>query len=107
MFQIRSHSTSTSSSCANRLEAASALLSISASFVASRWRWSSRHSAVSTTEVTMPGFVTTPPIVQTAPPPVALGDLADLELEPRSAGERVAPFVHRRRAGVRRLAAET
>ena len=35
-----------------------------------------------------------------------LGDLADLELELRRAGERVAPGVHRRRAGVRGLAAE-
>ena len=36
----------------------------------------------------------------------ALRDLADLELELRGAGERVAALVHRRRAGVRRLAAE-
>src|SRR5439155_6578131 len=36
----------------------------------------------------------------------ALRDLADLELELRSAGERVAALVHRRRAGVRGLAAE-
>ena len=64
------------------------------------------RSAVSTTDVTMPGFVTTLPIVQTAPPPVRLRDLADLELELRGAGERVAALVHRRRAGVRRLAAE-
>ncbi len=86
-------------------EAASALLSISASCAASRCRWSSRHSAVSTTEVTMPGFVTTPPIVQTAPPPMRRRDLADLELQLRGAGERVAALVHRRRARVRRLAA--
>ena len=37
---------------------------------ASRWRWSRSCSAVSTTEVTMPGLQTTPPVVQTAPPPV-------------------------------------
>ena len=54
----------------------------------------------------MPGFVTTPPIVQTAPPPTRLRDLAELELELRGAGERVAALVHRRRAGVRGLAAE-
>src|SRR6266545_1517803 len=41
-----------------------------ASLAASRCRWSSRHSAVSTTDVTIPGRVTTPPIVQTAPSPV-------------------------------------
>jgi hypothetical protein len=33
------------------------------------WRWSSSCSAVSTTEVTIPGLQTTPPEVQTAPPP--------------------------------------
>ena len=54
----------------------------------------------------MPGFVTTPPIVQTAPSPGALRDLADLELEPRRTGECVAALVHRRRAGVRRLSAK-
>ena len=36
---------------------------------ASRWRWSSSCSAVSTTDVTIPGLQTTPPEVQTAPPP--------------------------------------
>src|ERR687885_1172038 len=36
----------------------------------------------------------------------SLRDLADLELELRGAGERVAALVHRRRAGVRGLAAE-
>ena len=36
---------------------------------ASRWRWSSSCSAVSTTDVTMPGLQTTPPDVHTAPPP--------------------------------------
>ena len=54
----------------------------------------------------MPGFVTTPPIVQTAPPPTRARDLAELELELRGAGEGVAALVHRRRAGVRGLAAE-
>ncbi len=54
----------------------------------------------------MPGFVTTLPIVQTAPPPNALGDVANLELELGRAGERIAPCVHRRRAGVSSLAAE-
>ena len=56
--------------------------------------------------MTIPGRVTTPPIVQTAPSPVALRDLADLELELRRAGQRVAALVHRRRARVRGLAAE-
>ena len=70
MFQIRSQSTSTSSSRANRSLACLASSSMDASLPASRWRWSRRHSAVSTTEVTIPGFVTTPPIVQTAPSPV-------------------------------------
>ena len=70
MFQIRCHSTSSSSSRAYSSDARFASSSMPASFVASRWRWSSRHSAVSTTDVTMPGFVTTPPIVQTAPAPV-------------------------------------
>ena len=37
----------------------------------------------------------------------ALGDLAELELELRGAGERVAALVHRRRAGVRGLARGT
>src|SRR2546423_1522077 len=36
----------------------------------------------------------------------SLGDFPDLELEPRSAGERVAALVHRSGAGVRGLAAE-
>src|SRR5215470_14844372 len=70
--QTFSHSTSRPSSWANRRDAASALLSISASWTASRWRWSRRHSAVSTTEVTIPGFVTTLPMVQTAPLPIRL-----------------------------------
>ena len=45
--------------------------SIAASFPASRWRWSSSCSAVSTTEVTIPGRQTTPPEVHTAPSPVS------------------------------------
>ena len=72
---------------------------------ASRWRWSRSCSAVSTTDVTIPGLQTTPPDVQTAPSPVRARDVADLERELRRAGERVAALVHRRRAGVRRLAA--
>ena len=36
-----------------------------------------------------------------------LRDLADLELEPRRTGERVAALVHRRRAGVRRLSTKS
>ena len=53
----------------------------------------------------MPGLQTTPPDVQTAPSPTSRGDLADLERELGRAGERVAALVHRRRAGVRGLAA--
>ena len=68
MFQIRSQSTSTLRCSANFAAAVFADSSIEASLSASRLRWSSRHSAVSTTEVTMPGFVTTLPIVQTPPP---------------------------------------
>ena len=105
MFQIRSHSTSMFSSCAKRLESASALLSISASCAASRWRWSSRHSAVSTTEVTMPGLRDDAAHRADRAAADAGGDLAQLELELRGAGERVAPLVHRGRARVRRLAA--
>ena len=44
---------------------------VGARFVASRCLWSSSCSAVSTTEVTIPGRQTTPPLVQTAPPPVS------------------------------------
>src|SRR6478735_1180428 len=97
--QTFSHSTSMPSSWANFRDAASALLNISASHVASRWRWSSRHSAVSTTEVTIPGFVTTAPIVQTAPPPTRFA------MSRISSSSFAAP-VHRRRAGVGSLAAE-
>ena len=64
---------------------------IRASLPASRWRWSSICSAVSTTEVTIPGLQTTPPDVHTAPPPARAGDLADLERElaaPASASRR-------------------
>ena len=92
------------SSAAKRSDAAFASSSIPASFPASRWRWSSSCSAVSTTEVTIPGLQTTPPLVQTAPSPVSRGDPADLERELRGAGERIASPVHRRRAGVRGLA---
>ena len=76
-----------------------------ASVAASRWRWSRSCSAVSTTEVTMPGLATTPPDVQTAPPPISRGDLADLQRELGRAGESVAPLVHRRRPRMGRLAA--
>ena len=55
--------------------------------------------------MTIPGWQTTPPEVQTAPSPVSPRDLADLESELGGAGERVAALVHRRRARVRRLAA--
>ena len=106
MRQTRSHSTSTSSSCAKRSLASFASASIAASFSPSRWRWSRRTTHVSTTDVTMPGRVTQLPIVHTAPPPVRAGDLADLERELRGGGEGVAPLVHRRRAGVRGLPAE-
>ena len=105
MRQIRSHSTSMSSSRANRSLASCASSSSRASFAASRCRWSSSCSAVSTTDVTMPGLQTTPPDVQTAPSPTSRRDRPDLERELRRAGERVAALVHRRRAGVRRLAA--
>ena len=70
MRQIRSHSTSTSSSRAKRSLASFASASMAASLPASRWRWSRSTVAVSTTEVTIPGFVTQLPIVQTAPSPV-------------------------------------
>ena len=70
-----------------------------------RCRWSSSCSAVSTTDVTIPGRQMTPPDVQTAPSPDLARDVADLERELRRAGERVAAHVHRRRAGVRGLAA--
>ena len=66
---------------------------------------SSSCSAVSTTEVTIPGLQTTPPLVQHRAVADPRGDLAQLERELGGAGERVAPLVHRRRAGVRRLAA--
>src|SRR6185437_13277185 len=48
---------------ANRSAAAFASASIAASLPASRWRWSSSCSAVSTTEVTIPGRQTTLPLV--------------------------------------------
>ena len=79
--------------------------SIEASFVASRWRMSSSCSAVSTTEVTIPGLQTTPPLVQHGAVADLRCDLPQLESELRGAGERVAALVHRRRAGVRGLAA--
>ena len=69
MFQIRCHDTSTSSSAAKRSLASFASDSKVASESAFRCRWSSSCSAVSTTDVTMPGLHTTPPDVQTAPPP--------------------------------------
>ena len=81
------------------------LASIAASLPASRWRWSSSCSAVSTTEVTIPGLQTTPPRRADGAVAGPLRDLAELERELRGAGERVAALVHRRRAGVRGLAA--
>ncbi len=69
MFQIRSQSTSMFSSCAKRSLASCAWRRSSARLAASRCRWSSSCSAVSTTDVTMPGAQTTPPDVQTAPLP--------------------------------------
>ena len=69
-----------------------------------RWRWSSSCSAVSTTDVTMPGLHTTPPRRAHRALAHLRRDRPDLERELRRAGERVAPLVHRRRAGVRRLA---
>ena len=92
------------SSAAKRSDAAFASASIAASLPASRWRWSSSCSAVSTTEVTIPGLQTTLPL--RADRAVAgLGrDPADVERELGGAGERVAALVHRRRAGVRGLA---
>ena len=98
--QIVSKETSIDSSAANRCEDSFASASIAASFAASRWRWSSNCSAVSTTDVTMPGLQTTPPDVQTAPPR-PLRDVPQLERELRGAGKRIAPRVDRRRAGVR------
>ncbi len=71
MLQIRSQPTSMSSSSANCRESACARSSMSASFAASRCRWSRSCSAVSTTDVTMPGLHTTPPDVHTAPSPVS------------------------------------
>ena len=92
------------SSAAKRSAASRASASSRASSPASRWRWSSSCSAVSTTEVTIPGRQTTPPEVQTAPPPTSAAIVADLERELGGAGERVPALVHRRRAGVGRLA---
>ena len=83
--------------------ASCASASIAASLSASRCRWSSSCSAVSTTEVTIPGLQTTPPEVQTAPSPVraAMSRISSASLAaPASASRRL---VHRRRAGVRRL----
>ena len=71
---------------------------------ASRWRWSRSCSAVSTTEVTIPGRQTTPPRGADGAVPDLRRDLAQLERELRCAGKRVAALVHRRRAGMRRLA---
>ena len=71
MLQMRSHSTSMFSSAANRSAASFAICSMRASELASRCRWSSSCSAVSTTEVTMPGLVTTLPEVHTAPSPTS------------------------------------
>ena len=53
----------------------------------------------------MPGLHETPPHVQHRAVADARGDLAQLERELGRTGERVAPLVHRRRAGVRGLAA--
>ena len=106
MLQIRSHSTSMFSSAREPLRRlARQLRACRASFAASRWRWSSSCSAVSTTEVTIPGLQTTPPEVHTAPSPTSRAMSRIVERELRRAGERVAALVHRRRAGVRGLAA--
>src|SRR5436309_16689 len=53
MLQMRSHDTSTFSCCAARPAASFAASSICASLPAARFRWSRRHSAVSTTDVTI------------------------------------------------------
>ena len=106
MFQIRCHSTSTSSSCANRREAASALLEHLGEL---------RRVEVTLIEETLgslddgrddPRLRHDPAHRAHRPLPGPLGDLADREFELGCARERVAPLVHRRRAGVRRLAAE-
>ena len=76
-----------------------------ASVPASRWRWSSSCSAVSTTDVTMPGLADDAARRADGAAARAPRDVADLERELRRAGERVAALVHRRRAGVRGLAA--
>src|SRR3954470_20358744 len=71
IFQSRSHSTSIRSSAANRSEEYLASCSIRARLSALRWRWSRSCSAVSTTDVTIPGRHVTPPDVQTAPFPTS------------------------------------
>ena len=105
MFQIRSHSTSMFSSAANRSAASLAICNMRASEPASRCRWSSSCSAVSTTDVTIPGLRDDAARRADRAVPDLGRDLADVERELRGAGERVAALVHRRRAGVRRLAA--
>ncbi len=105
MLQMRSHETSRLSSEANRSEAAFAAASIEASVPASRWRWSRSCSAVSTTEVTIPGRHTTPPEVQTAPPPASAAIVRSSSASlaaPASASRRLSIGVE---PGVRRLAA--
>ena len=100
MLQILSQPTSMFSSAANRSLASCACRSISARLAASRWRWSSSCSAVSTTEVTIPGRQTTPPDVQTAPLPTraAMSRISSASFAaPASASRR---SIHRRRAGV-------
>ena len=92
-----------SSSRAKRSLASCASASSRASDSAFRWRWSSSCSAVSTTDVTIPGLHTTPPARADGTLAHLRSDRADLERELRCARERVAPLVHRRRAGVRRL----
>ena len=104
MFQIRSQLTSMFSSSANRSLASCAWRRSSARLAASRWRWSSSCSAVSTTEVTMPGSADDATRGADGAVADACRDLADLERELGRARERVAALVHRRRAGMRGLA---
>ena len=106
MFQIRSHSTSSCSSCANRRDAASRvaehlreLMRVEVALVEQALRRLDhrgddprpRDDAAHRADRALAG---------------ARRDLPELELELRRAGQRVAPLVHRRRAGMRGLAAE-
>ena len=95
MRQIRSHSTSTSSSRAKRSLASFASASMAASLPASRWRWSRSTVAVSTTEVDA-GLRHAAP--HRADGAVAGAGRRSADLE-RKLGrrERVPPLVHRRR----------